>query len=50
MPWIVFATAVPRKNAAAKFQNAAHTTACRGVSTRVETIVAIEFAASFMPL
>src|SRR5438105_7113491 len=43
------ATLVP-SNRAAKFQNAAHTTATRGVSTRVETTVAIEFAASWKPL
>jgi hypothetical protein len=31
---------------AAKLKNAAHNTAWKGVSTFVETIVAIEFAAS----
>ena len=47
MPWpIVFATAVPNVKAATKLKNAAHTTACSGESTRVETTVAIEFAAS----
>src|SRR5216684_5354525 len=50
-PWpIVFATAVPNTNAAMKFQNAAQTTAHNGVRTRVETTVAIEFAASCEPL
>src|ERR671937_189752 len=43
------ATLVPRRRAA-KFQNAAHTTAIRGDSTRVDTTVAIEFAASWKPL
>src|ERR1039458_4748710 len=42
----VLATAVPNTNAAAKLKNAAHSTACSGVSTRVATIVAIELAAS----
>src|SRR5437870_10533671 len=46
---IVFATAVPNTNAAMKFQNAAHTTARNGVSTRVDTTVAMEFAASCQP-
>src|SRR5580692_11203388 len=46
----VFATAVPNTNAAIKFQNAAHTTARNGVSTRVDTTVAIELAASCQPL
>src|ERR1700733_3764808 len=46
----VFATAVPNTNAAIKFQNAAHATARNGVSTRVDTTVAIEFAASCQPL
>jgi hypothetical protein len=36
--------------AAAKLKNAAHTTAWSGVRTRVATIVAIEFAASWNPL
>src|SRR5207245_94376 len=50
-PWpIVFATAVPNTNAAMKFQNAAQTTAHNGVRTRVETTVAMEFAASCQPL
>ena len=42
----VFATAVPKKNAAAKLKNAATATACTGESTRVETTVAMELAAS----
>ena len=46
----VFATAVPNTNAAMKFQKAAHTTARKGVSTRVDTTVAMEFAASCQPL
>jgi hypothetical protein len=47
---IVFATCTPKKNAAAKLKNAAHNTAWKGVKTLVETIVAMEFAASFIPL
>ena len=43
---IVLATAVPKTNAATKLKNAAQITACPGESTRVETTVAIEFAAS----
>ena len=43
---IVFATAVPNPNAATKLKNAAQTTAWPGDSTRVETTVAMEFAAS----
>ena len=46
----VLATAVPKANAATKLKNAAQTTACPGVSTRVETTVAMEFAASWNPL
>src|ERR1700723_2386587 len=46
----VFATAVPNTNAATKFQNAAQATARNGVSTRVDTTVAIELAASCQPL
>ncbi|MND00837.1 hypothetical protein D3C83_195840 [compost metagenome] len=46
----VFATAVPARNAAAKLKNAAQMTALPGVSTRVDTTVAIEFAASWKPL
>src|SRR3954470_21211930 len=46
----VLATAVPTRNAAAKLKNAAQITALPGESTRVETTVAIEFAASWKPL
>ena len=46
----VLATAVPNTNAAMKLKNAAHITAWPGDSTRVETTVAIEFAASWKPL
>ncbi len=42
----VLATAVPNVNAAMKLKNAAQTTALPGESTRVDTTVAIEFAAS----
>ena len=47
---IVSATFVPKKMNAAKLKKAAHATACFGVSTRVDTTVAIEFAASWKPL
>ena len=47
---IVSATFVPKNRKAAKLKNAAHATACRGVRTRVDTTVAIEFAASWKPL
>ena len=43
---IVLATAVPKTNAATKLKNAAQMTAFPGDRTRVETTVAIEFAAS----
>lgn len=47
MPFpMVDATAVPNTKKAMKFQNAAQATANLGASTRVETTVAIEFAAS----
>ena len=46
----VFATAVPKVNAATKLKNAAQTTALPGDSTRVDTTVAIELAASWKPL
>ena len=46
----VLATAVPKVNAAMKLKNAAQMTALPGESTRVETTVAIEFAASWKPL
>src|SRR4051812_8878498 len=49
-PEMVPATLVPKRNAATKLKNAAQTTACPGVSTRVETTVAIELAASWNPL
>jgi hypothetical protein len=47
---IVCATAVPNTNAATKLKNAAQTTAWPGDRTRVETTVAMEFAASWKPL
>ncbi len=43
---IVFATAVPNTKMAAKLKKAAHATAVVGERTRVETTVAIAFAAS----
>ena len=46
----VVATAVPKVNAATKLKNAAQMTALPGDSTRVDTTVAIEFAASWKPL
>src|SRR5258708_11885362 len=46
---MVLATAVQKTKAAMKFQNAAQTTARKGVSTRVETTVAMELAASCQP-
>ena len=46
----VFATAVPNPNAATKLKNAAQITAWPGDSTRVDTTVAMEFAASWNPL
>src|SRR4029453_2884236 len=51
MPWpIVWATAVPKRKTARKLKVAAQYTATRGVSTRVETTVAMAFAASWKPL
>src|SRR5206468_9188140 len=47
---IVAATAVPKMRNAAKLKNAAQATASRGDNTRVETTVAMEFAASWNPL
>jgi len=47
---IVFATAVPNRKTARKLNAAAQTTAAEGDSTRVETTVAMEFAASWNPL
>ena len=49
-PPTVAATAVPKPNAARKLKIAAQMTAWPGVSTRVETTVAIELAASWKPL
>ena len=46
----MFATANPKTQAAAKFHQAAHRTAGPGRMTRVPTIVAMEFAASWNPL
>ena len=45
----VFATLKPKTKKAAKLKNAAHITAYCGFKTRVETIVAIELAASCRP-
>ena len=47
---IVAATTVPNTRKATKLKNAAQTTATRGDSTRVDTTVAIELAASWKPL
>jgi hypothetical protein len=47
---ILPATCVPKTRNAMKLKNAAQTTAARGLSTRVETTVAIELAASWNPL
>src|SRR5438876_701173 len=47
---IVLATAVPNRNTAMKLNAAAHTTAADGDNTRVDTTVAMEFAASWNPL
>jgi hypothetical protein len=47
---MVLATAVPNRKTAMKLKTAAHTTAAEGDSTRVETTVAMEFAASWNPL
>ena len=47
---MVAATAVPKMPKAMKLKNAAQTTAWNGLSTRVDTIVAIELAASWKPL
>src|SRR3954462_10976038 len=48
--WIALATSSPAVNAAVKLKKPAHNTAARGLSTRVPTIVAIEFAESWKPL
>ena len=37
---------VPKVKAETKLKNAAHATVCSGVRTRVDTIVAMEFAES----
>ena len=47
---MVCATCSGKITNAMKLKNAAHTTAMRGVSTRVDTTVAIELAASWKPL
>src|SRR5260370_18048409 len=46
---MVLATAVPRRNAATKLKKAAQITASLGDKTRVETTVAMLFAASWKP-
>jgi hypothetical protein len=46
----VRATAVPKMRKATKLKKAAQVTACRGLRTWVETVVAIELAASCIPL
>ena len=46
---IVFATATPKPNPATALKKAAQITAILGERTRVETTVAIAFAASFIP-
>src|SRR4030042_5340272 len=46
----VVATWTPKVKAATKLKKAAQTTAWRGERTRVETMVATELAASFIPL
>ena len=45
----VLATCRPKNKKATKLKNAAQTTAACGVSNRVETISAMEFAASWKP-
>src|SRR5262249_54146844 len=47
---ITFATPSPKIRNATKLKNAAHSTATFGDKTRVDTTVAIEFAASWKPL
>jgi len=47
---MVVATPTPKIKAAAKLKNAAQATAWPGVKTLVDTTVAIELAASFIPL
>ena len=48
MPWMVLATSTPSK-APTKFRTAAIASATRGVRARVDTEVAIAFAASWKP-
>src|SRR5689334_6397246 len=48
--WIALATSSPAVNAAVKLKKPAHSTAAYGLSTRVPTIVAMEFAESWKPL
>ena len=47
---MVVATCTPKKSTATTLKKAAHATAQRGDSTRVDTTVATELAASFIPL
>src|SRR5690348_2857656 len=47
---MVFATWRPKNRNAMKLKKAAQITACEGRSTRVETMVAMELAASWKPL
>jgi hypothetical protein len=47
---MVLATLVSKMKRAAKLNVAAQTTAVKGLSTRVPTIVAMEFAESWNPL
>src|SRR5476649_676037 len=49
-PPTAFATATPPVNSATKLKKAAHSTAANGLSTRVPTMVAMEFAESWKPL
>src|SRR3990167_7745533 len=46
---MVVATCTPKNRKAMKLKNAAHKTAQCGFNTRVETMAAIEFAASLKP-
>src|SRR5207248_3098998 len=48
--WMVSATLSGKTRNATKLKNAAQSTAARGLSTRVETTVATELAASWRPL
>src|SRR6185312_4236975 len=49
MPFAIVATTATDTNAPRKFRTAALATATRGLSARVETLVAIEFAVSWNP-